>query len=288
MQCRHFLWEWILPTPVIHIDGDLHLNCRYLDFRAHNLGDDLNLPLLKELTGCRIVPRRYTLLRKKPRRTFLVIGSILEACMHPEAVVWGAGLIQPPSKKLPVPRRISAVRGPLTRSKLLKQNIKCPETYGDPALLLPLVYQPPSVKRHPVCLIPHVSELDCAFVQSWQSQGRACLDLRNYRHWQECIDFIAASETVLSSSLHGLILADSYGVPSRRIVISDRLIGGDFKFHDYYLSFCELSPAPLLPEKRSLREWQSLIQRSWQGSPGHLARGLLASCPLPLLKPYMC
>ena len=38
-----------------------------------------------------------------------------------------------------------------------------------------------------------------------------------------------------SSSLHGIIIADAYGVPSRRLILSE-LIGGDFKFNDYYLS----------------------------------------------------
>jgi pyruvyltransferase len=39
---------------------------------------------------------------------------------------------------------------------------------------------------------------------------------------------------VLSSSLHGLVLADSFQIPNKRIVLSNNIIGGDFKFKDYY------------------------------------------------------
>jgi pyruvyltransferase len=39
---------------------------------------------------------------------------------------------------------------------------------------------------------------------------------------------------ILSSSLHGLILADAYEIPNKRLVIGNRLLGSDFKFMDYY------------------------------------------------------
>lgn len=286
LQCRHLYWELVHPERVIYIDGDLHVNRSRLDFSVHNLGDDLNLPLLEELTGCHIVPQRYALWRRPSRKTFLVIGSILEVCMQPDSVVWGAGLIRPPEKPLRSPYRICAVRGPLTRKELLQQNIDCPEVYGDPAILLPNIYHPDPPKRHSVCLIPHVSELETPFVRAWQKRGWPWLDLRKYEHWQQCIDFLCTSETVLSSSLHGLILADCYGVPSCRLRLSSKIIGGDFKFNDYYLSFCANPPEPLLPADHSLKEWQEMILHSWRGKPLPLVESLLSSCPLPLLQTF--
>ena len=44
---------------------------------------------------------------------------------------------------------------------------------------------------------------------------------------------------ILSSSLHWLIFADSLGIPNRRIVLSDEIIGGDLKFDDYYSVYYE-------------------------------------------------
>lgn len=53
---------------------------------------------------------------------------------------------------------------------------------------------------------------------------------------RECLEVcqeIAGCRAVLSSSLHGLVVADSYGIPNVRLVVSDKIIGGDFKFDDY-------------------------------------------------------
>lgn len=56
---------------------------------------------------------------------------------------------------------------------------------------------------------------------------------------------------VLSSSLHGLIVADALGVPNRRIVLSDKIIGGDLKFDDYYsVYFDKAEDAPVTIDLR--------------------------------------
>jgi pyruvyltransferase len=46
---------------------------------------------------------------------------------------------------------------------------------------------------------------------------------------------IARCSTVISSSLHGLVAAEALGIPAAWVVLSDRVAGGTFKFHDYYL-----------------------------------------------------
>lgn len=56
--------------------------------------------------------------------------------------VWGAGIIDGTKKLRYKPKKVYAVRGPLTRKVLLAQGVKCPEIYGDPALLVAKYYQP--------------------------------------------------------------------------------------------------------------------------------------------------
>ena len=48
------------------------------------------------------------------------------------------------------------------------------------------------------------------------------------------IDKICSCRYIISSSLHGLILSDAYGIPNLWIRISDRVKGGDCKFLDYF------------------------------------------------------
>jgi len=43
--------------------------------------------------------------------------------------------------------------------------------------------------------------------------------------------------TIVSSSLHGLVVADSLGIPNMRMICSDRIRGGDYKYDDYYSAF---------------------------------------------------
>jgi hypothetical protein len=37
--------------------------------------------------------------------------------------------------------------------------------------------------------------------------------------------------------MHGLIVADSFGIPNMRVIASESLMGGDYKFRDYYSAF---------------------------------------------------
>jgi len=48
------------------------------------------------------------------------------------------------------------------------------------------------------------------------------------------VEDILSCRRIFSSSLHGLVLADAYEIPSCRLILSDLIIGGNFKYDDYY------------------------------------------------------
>ena len=114
-----------------------------------NWGDALNPVLIELLAG-----RKAAHVDGLHHRRYLAIGSILgTANEHSE--VWGSGFIEENAAILGVPRAVHAVRGPLSRARLLELGIDCPEVYGDPALLLPRFFRPTVEKTHAVGIIPH-------------------------------------------------------------------------------------------------------------------------------------
>ena len=59
------------------------------------------------------------------------------------------------------------------------------------------------------------------------------------------VDQILECEVILSSSLHGIICGDAYGVPSYWIKLSDDVLGNGFKFKDYFESVKRLDNEPI-------------------------------------------
>ena len=282
LQLKSLPLELFWSGRCLYIAGDLHPSLQHLNFSNHNLGDDLNLPLVSALSGKHVLPIRYSFGGK--RRTYhLVIGSMLEEWSSSRAIVWGAGLMRPLERPIPVPQAVFAVRGPMTRKELMAHGIECPEIYGDPAILLPRIFMPPKSKRNGVALIPHLNDRNHPFVSRWRSWGGIVLDVGQYGDWRKFIRELNVCEAVLSSSLHGLILADAYGIPSRRIILGKHsIIGGDFKFTDYYLSFRQHVPPTLCARdiaRASETEIMERIMDFWCALPDGMAGQLLRHCP---------
>ena len=73
---------------------------------------------------------------------------------YQDATIWGSGILNEPSRREVIFQKLSrrkldvrAVRGPLTRDALLRLGHQCPEIYGDPAILMPMIYQPKVEKQ---------------------------------------------------------------------------------------------------------------------------------------------
>lgn len=129
---------------------------------------------------------------------------------------------------------VCAVRGPLTRDFLLHKNIRVPEIYGDPALLLPKFYIPrfiPELKDK-IGIIPHKSNY-MKYVGKLDTSVYVLISPTDV--WQRVIDSIYSCKSILSSSLHGLICSDAYTIPNLWLD-EYPLIEGDFKFKDYFAS----------------------------------------------------
>jgi len=88
-------------------------------------------------------------------------------------------------------------------------------------------------KRYKLGILPHYVDRDSDFIKELSKQeGVYIIDAT----WPctQVVQAIAECETLLSSSLHGLIVGDSVGTPNKHLILSDKLKGGSYKFIDYY------------------------------------------------------
>jgi pyruvyltransferase len=205
-----------------------------------NWGDALNPVLIEYLSGR---PARFASGRGTDK--YLVVGSILsQADGHSE--VWGAGFIRKDETVVERPRAIHAVRGPLSHARLLSQGIDAPSVFGDPALLLPQFFDPDIARRYDIGIVPHYEDMKHPWVDRLRADPAVCvIDVEG-----GVFDFvkeIKSCEVILSSSLHGLICAEAYGVPSLWIELSDKVIGAGFKFRDYFASLNREVDSPVRP-----------------------------------------
>lgn len=143
-----------------------------------------------------------------------------------------------------------SVRGPFSKNYLDRQGVVSTDSYGDPALLLPLFYQPPAPKkRYKLGIVPHVVDQQHAVVRELREQHAddvLVIDLAHYDRWTDVIDQVCSCERIVSSSLHGLIVSDAYGVPNCWIELSGNLSGGSVKFLDYMASVNRKTDSPVL------------------------------------------
>jgi len=204
-----------------------------------NFGDWLSPMLCEALSG-----RQVTYARPW-RCDLFAVGSILRrleksrrwpgrSLLH----IWGSGSMYEKERFTLNPRHIfHAVRGPRSRDRIDGVSTELP--LGDPGLLsdllLPVGWT--AGKKHHIGIIPHYED-------QAEPAMRTFIDSNNAYHFidvllspPEVLKQIARCEIVVSTSLHGIVCADSVGTPSVWASCSGRVLGDGFKFRDYLDNF---------------------------------------------------
>ncbi len=237
-----------------------------------NVGDAIGSRIVERITG-----RRTSIVGELPLPfpNLIGVGSIAHWADE-RSVLWGCGLI---AEHLDVrrPAEVLALRGTLTRDSLTRRGIRCSDLIGDIGLLLPDLIAP-SVAVHPIGLVPHYVDRESAFVADCERQGVPIVDVRASP--ETYVEQLTSCRRIVSSSLHGVVLAHAYGIDAVWVKLSDRVHGDGFKFFDYYSSL-GLKRADVLmmsPENRTIEQmadachrpdalpdrrllWQALAQR---------------------------
>lgn len=232
-----FAWGFH-PSPTTESRSPLHrLTCQLKRYKqkiypTRNFGDYLSFLIVRSISDLHV-----NLVDQHEKGKLLAIGSILWS-LQDHDVIWGSGAHHP--NQIPYRRdvRCLAVRGPLTLQQLKLSGVvsgDCKPLFFDPAIITPLLFpylkEKPTIKGR-VSIIPHFSDIEA--VKSWQrSSGISLNVISPFSHPLKVAEKIAQSEIVISSSLHGLILSDSMGIPS----VPLRIDGNKeplLKYEDYY------------------------------------------------------
>ena len=198
----------------------------------YNVGDILSKYIVEKMSGKKVIH-----CPKNSPEKLCAIGSIISsATLESGGIFWGSGSHAKSVDFFASNPKFLAVRGPLTRKMLLDTGYQCPDIYGDPALLLPEFYHKPAISpKYKLGVIGHWrhrEKLDC-------KDGVLFIDiLRIEDEITSFIDEICSCEKILSSSLHGIIIANAYGVPARWFMMENFPLEGNpyKKFHDYFMS----------------------------------------------------
>ncbi|MEE0808930.1 MAG: polysaccharide pyruvyl transferase family protein [Acutalibacteraceae bacterium] len=192
------------------------------DFK--NVGDNIS-PIIVEY-----VAKKYNInLEKNVDETkhLYAVGSILTAGAQ-DCVVWGSGILNTNILYRLNGRNfdVRSVRGPITRSILLDRGIYAPPIYGDPAILMPNIYNPKVEKKYFASVITHVDEkIDI-------TDNNINIISITTDDYKKFVQEIVSSKIIISSSLHGIIFAEAYGVPAILLRPKSDLL----KYFDYYYS----------------------------------------------------
>lgn len=168
------------------------------------------------------------------KKILISVGSIIEEA-NKNTVVWGAGVSHKDSY-ISAKSDIRAVRGYRTIERMRQLGIDTDGVaVGDPAVLLPDLYSPNMEKKNKFGIIPHKSDFDevkFRFRDLIDSNEIVVISLRD-KDVEATIREIASCDMVISTSLHGLIVAHAYSVPALWAE-NKPLIGDRSKFFDYF------------------------------------------------------
>jgi pyruvyltransferase len=247
-----------------------------------NLGDSIN-PLIFgkvlgvefentdqyncEITGIGSGLRRFFLDYASMSLSRKIYRKSLSVFYSKPVVLWSAGLTRTPlgteglARKNVIP---SCVRGELSRKfveHVLGRSLSdC--VAGDAGLLAAeLIDCSSERKEFRLGIIPHDSE---RFEPEYETllastPHSKIIDVRG--NVISILKEISKCECIVSSSLHGLIVADSLGIPNRRVVLTNKLTGDGFKFNDYYSVFGG-QPNPI-DLKRNLKVDINVVEREY-------------------------
>jgi hypothetical protein len=186
------------------------------------------------------------------RGKVLGIGSTLRFAQRYDEV-WSTGLMRRSDRPDPS-ANFRALRGPISAEVC---GVLGRVPLGDGAMCLPRYYagdrRQGTGDRAKLAVVPHYIDLPHRdeWPADWKEEGVLVINPRTV-DVEGFVNQILSAERVESSSLHGCIVAEAYGVPWKWVRIADRLNGDDTKFEDFRLSL----PHVCVDDLMAARPWR--------------------------------
>ena len=217
-----------------------------------NAGDLLNKTLVEKLSGKSVVRSKVY------NADLMAVGGALFGIQYSGGTrgmlqkglglvygnkplyVWGAGFWRSDNPNGLYRNRliVRALRGEKTKEKLSGLTGQRYEdaVLADGGLLIDLLLPRKREKKYKIGVVPHfLQKGEKLFLQAESDPDCHLIDIQNAP--ERVAEEIAACEAILSSSLHGLIFADSLHIPSLRMMGENALRDGNYKFEDYYSAY---------------------------------------------------
>lgn len=252
-----------MPAPTPKTDP-----LRLYHWPAPNFGDALSAHVVAHVSGRAVVwvpPRKAEL---------FALGSLMHVLARLLAegpvgrtrpVLWGTGVLNPFFRRDFLDHLdIRLLRGPISAAICKLRHT----AYGDPGLLAPDALGLAADPADRVIVLPHHSQMDDPAIAAMVARDPrlVLVDVRG-----DPVDVcrqIACAAHVVSASLHGLIVADAFGVASTWM---DPGAQGLMKYHDYAASVGRHMLAPV-----AIADVPALALRPATG-PLHHADGIAAA-----------
>lgn len=218
MRSRNSVFWW---SPYVDIDCSDHLS------KIENVGDIVG-PLLVSA----ILKRKGISNRTPISQGRLIPGGSVLHYVKEFDVVWGAGI----NGKIDSEKYnfkgvdVRALRGPLSERVIKIYGGRSFKLYGDPGILASIFWSKFSKNKKvfDVSFIPHMSE-PAERINKYRKFYNVIYPVTTiYRY----LDMLTKSRRIISSSLHGIVLAESFGIPS--VYLTCHSGESPFKYEDYY------------------------------------------------------
>jgi pyruvyltransferase len=206
----------------MNLTGD-PLVCAYWWREEANWGDELAPLLLKRFADVDSVWR-------PPHDARVAsVGSILEHIppLWPGVILGSGQLYEGSHHNIhALAGKVLALRGPLTA-----QSVAGDYAIGDPGLLADELLDEVPCRTHDLAVVPHWSDHRLVLDPRYNDFDPLFIDAAEDP--LSVIRRIGSCRKVVTSSLHGMIIADAFGIPRRFVWSPTMHREGDFKFRDY-------------------------------------------------------